>query len=377
MKEMVFLSALLIAVCVIWSVVMTVWIICGVVCTVRNERRREAVMAVEQTTGNPMAEAGISVVVCGCRGFVDVAEHLSADYLFYEVILVCDTYRTVEGRELLEHYGMVRVEAEIESGRLCGDVRAVYRSKERRYRRLVVVDHHGEDEEEMLNCGLAVASYDYVIPVMKGVLLRPDALIMFNSALHEAVGCGVDKRNVVVAGCSERVSSQNSFEAIRDAVSNVRVAVRLGRRFYGYRYVAMWCSDRVRAAGGFVVRGGAAVCDMRKAEGGVKMIGAVAEDVGRLMIRDVEWQRGAVRFFWCIWGLVVLWEIIDNGGAVSERLRLVPLLAYVAVGASGAIALSVEASRGYVVDQLRYRALLTVLLYPLREFVWLWRSQRH
>ena len=371
------LGVLIVVVCIVWCMVMTVWVIYGAVCAVRHDKKREAVMLVDGTTGNPMAEVGISVIACGCRGFVDVVERLSADYLFYEVIIVCDTYRTDGGRDILDHYSMVRVEADMGIEVCCGQVRAVYRSKERRYHRLVVVDYYGESEEEMYNCGLAVASYDYVIPVGRDVLLRSDALIMFNSALHDMDGGGMERRGAVVVGYSERVSSQTPFGVIRDAVSNVRVSVPLGRMIYGYRYVTMWRGDEVMALGGFVVRGGEAVSRGANLTHRIGMAGAVAEDEGRLMVRDVVWQRVAVRLFWCVWGLVAVWAIVERDMVVGEWLKWMLLMAYVTVMTTGSVALSIEVGRGYVSEQLRHRSLLAMLLYPLREFIWLWMPRRY
>lgn len=122
-----------------------------------------------------LAEPGISLLV-------DFADHrtieslLDVDYLRYEVVVVGNVEQHSSLRKMLARYSMMDMGAPVVERHLQRSSRRLYRSRERRYRRLVVVDTLGQTLAERMNCALAVRSYDMCILLPQGVTLLNDAL---------------------------------------------------------------------------------------------------------------------------------------------------------------------------------------------------------
>ena len=84
---------------------------------------------------------GISVLCSGVRAQEQVENLLSAEYAHYEVIVVLDSLRyPVEFAAFTARYRMIRVEYVLSEELPVTGVRALGRSRKRRFRRLVPVD---------------------------------------------------------------------------------------------------------------------------------------------------------------------------------------------------------------------------------------------
>lgn len=124
---------------------------------------------------DPLAEPGVSVVA-DFDTTRRIEALMSLDYLRYEVVVVGDVERRAELRELVGRYAMIDVGSPVVEPHLQRSSRRLYRSRESRFRRLVVVDTVAPTSAERFDCGLAVRTYDHVLPLHKGVWLRADAL---------------------------------------------------------------------------------------------------------------------------------------------------------------------------------------------------------
>ena len=113
----------------------------------------------------------------GVRAQEQVENLLSAEYAHYEVIVVLDSLRyPVEFAAFTARYRMIRVEYVLSEELPVTGVRALGRSRKRRFRRLVLVDRAQDTPAGDFDAAAEVAAYDYVLPVREGQFLLPDAV---------------------------------------------------------------------------------------------------------------------------------------------------------------------------------------------------------
>ena len=136
---------------------------------------------------------GISVLCSGVRVQEQVENLLSAEYAHYEVIVVLDSLRyPVEFAAFTARYRMIRVEYVLSEELPVTGVRALGRSRKRRFRRLVLVDRAQDTPAGDFDAAAEVAAYDYVLPVREGQFLLPDAVARLVAEVGERGVGGCD-----------------------------------------------------------------------------------------------------------------------------------------------------------------------------------------
>lgn len=110
---------------------------------------------------------GISILCSGACDASWVERLLSDEYIYYEVIVVLDAREhSILFEELQRRYHLFRGGAIPESEVPVSGIRALYRSRNRCFRRLVLVDSCQCSAEMAWNVALTVASYDYLLPLL-------------------------------------------------------------------------------------------------------------------------------------------------------------------------------------------------------------------
>lgn len=158
------LAAAVAAVTVLWLVV-------------RGRNKRLLLAASHATAGDAPDGIGISVLCSGVRTQEQVENLLSVEYARYEVVVVLDSLRyPAEFAALSTRYHMIRVEYALSEELPVPGVRALGRSRKRRFRRLVLVDRVQDTPDGDFDAAAGVAAYDYVLPVREGQYLLPGAV---------------------------------------------------------------------------------------------------------------------------------------------------------------------------------------------------------
>lgn len=158
------LAAAVAAVTVLWLVV-------------RGRNKRLLLAASHATAGDAPDGIGISVLCSGVRTQEQVENLLSVEYARYEVVVVLDSLRyPAEFAALSIRYHMIRVEYALSEELPVPGVRALGRSRKRRFRRLVLVDRVQDTPDGDFDAAAGVAAYDYVLPVREGQYLLPGAV---------------------------------------------------------------------------------------------------------------------------------------------------------------------------------------------------------
>lgn len=166
---MLMLLFLLLAVAV--AAVTVLWLV------VRGRNKRLLLAASHATAGDAPDGIGISVLCSGVRTQEQVENLLSVEYARYEVVVVLDSLRyPAEFAALSTRYHMIRVEYALSEELPVPGVRALGRSRKRRFRRLVLVDRVQDTPDGDFDAAAGVAAYDYVLPVREGQYLLPGAV---------------------------------------------------------------------------------------------------------------------------------------------------------------------------------------------------------
>ena len=121
---------------------------------------------------------GCSVI---CNRATDVAQIenlLRTEYDRYEVIAIIDA--EVYGElfsEIVSRYRLLELDRPKHQSETDAKIRRLYRSGQRRYRHLVLLDiQQNVEMYNAMNCALKVTSYNYVIPIKGGYYLRQHAI---------------------------------------------------------------------------------------------------------------------------------------------------------------------------------------------------------
>lgn len=129
---------------------------------------------------------GITVLCSGVREHAQLENLLAVEYARYEVVVVLDARRFfAEFDAIVTRYRMIRVNYAPCEELPASAVHGLYRSRQRCYRRLVLIDR-----EQGATCGDfdaagGVAAYDYLLPVRQGCFLLPGAVERLAAELSE------------------------------------------------------------------------------------------------------------------------------------------------------------------------------------------------
>lgn len=120
---------------------------------------------------------GISVLCSRVTTLEQIEELLAESYDRYEVVAVLDSEIDDDAfHRIVEHYRMIRVNSTSTHELPTATVRALYRSRQRSFRRLILADRPQASVYDDLDTALGVASYAYVIPIGEGERLCPRAI---------------------------------------------------------------------------------------------------------------------------------------------------------------------------------------------------------
>lgn len=164
----------------VWTLICTAAVVgsCVLLGLVERGARKRRLLAAPGGIGcDAPEEFGISVLCCGTCDAEQIAALMSEECARYEVVVAIDALRRpAEFEALAARYCMTRVEWRGSDELPVSGIRAVGRSRKRRYRRLVLVDRAQGTPEGDLNAAAAVATYDYLLPLDCGQRLLPDAV---------------------------------------------------------------------------------------------------------------------------------------------------------------------------------------------------------
>ncbi|UTW60943.1 glycosyltransferase [bacterium SCSIO 12741] len=132
---------------------------------------------------------------------------LSIHYSNYEVIIVNDGSKDNTLELCIEEYDLVPVDYAIDDKLKTKDVRAVYKSRNKVFNQLVVVDKVNGGKSDALNVAINIASYDYVTCIDVDCVLEQDALLKLMKPFMDE-----NKKEVIATGGVIRIANSCVIE---------------------------------------------------------------------------------------------------------------------------------------------------------------------
>jgi cellulose synthase/poly-beta-1,6-N-acetylglucosamine synthase-like glycosyltransferase len=127
---------------------------------------------------------------------------LSLYYNNYEVIVVNDGSKDDSMEKLIESYELEKVNYYFDYRLPCNRIRGVYKSKNRSFKKLTVIDKVNGGKADSLNAGLNVSKNDLVVCIDADSIMEPDALLKMVKPFLEA-----KDRKVIGAGGVVRIAN--------------------------------------------------------------------------------------------------------------------------------------------------------------------------
>lgn len=169
---------------ILYEVVVLVRCAVGLVRVSRALRRSRTILRDGGSSDNDDRHTfGVSVAAIGALSSSALEARLAIDYIYFELIWVAD-FNEVSGVEaILERYDMSPVDFLPSEGLPLQGVRRVFRSRARRFRRLVIVDCASSSLADCANCATEVASYDLLLVTDNRTRLSSASLTLLVDAL--------------------------------------------------------------------------------------------------------------------------------------------------------------------------------------------------
>jgi cellulose synthase/poly-beta-1,6-N-acetylglucosamine synthase-like glycosyltransferase len=171
----------------------------------RKYLRKNSYVDYNSIVSSPLAPT-ISVIAPAfneSRTIIDnVRTLLSLYYNNYEVIVVNDGSKDDSMERLIEVYELEKVNYYFDYRLPCNRIRGVYKSQNRSFKKLTVIDKVNGGKADSLNAGLNVSKNDLVVSIDADSIMEPDALLKLVKPFLEAK----DKK-VIGAGGVVRIAN--------------------------------------------------------------------------------------------------------------------------------------------------------------------------
>lgn len=136
---------------------------------------------------------GLSVLLAQGADEEQVAALLTTDYERYEVVVALDGAQEAALLRVLQtRYRLIRVDCRPTDAFAASPITALYRSRLRLFRRLVVVDMRGGGRRERLDVVAEVATYELLLPLSRGYSLRDGAVAWLVAEADRAEGSAAE-----------------------------------------------------------------------------------------------------------------------------------------------------------------------------------------
>lgn len=166
--------------------------------------RRQRQLSTDTTNcGGSLGIVGCSVICCQNTNTNQLKTLLSNNFDHYEIIVVVDANLHPESTSnIISHYKMMRVNTPEYTELQHLHIRALYRSRQRCFRHLILIDQGFISPYDDMNAAIAIASYDYLIPLIPPQILRQGAIDDIIISLSRHPDREIDMMRSNVDGCT-------------------------------------------------------------------------------------------------------------------------------------------------------------------------------
>ena len=182
---------------------------------------------------------------------------LSLHYGDFEVVIINDGSKDDTMEKIIRHYHLVKVDYFVNYTIPTKPVRSVYKSTNKAYNRLTVIDKENGGKADSLNAGINISNKNYVVCIDVDCILEEDALLKLVKPFLEK-----HKERVIATGGVIR--AVNSCEVKDGKIVKVNLPSNLIARFQALEYNRTFLTGRVawsRINGLLLISGACGVFD--------------------------------------------------------------------------------------------------------------------
>jgi biofilm PGA synthesis N-glycosyltransferase PgaC len=187
--------------------------------SLRKYLRKNSYVDYNSIVSSPLAPS-LSVIAPAyneSRSIVDnIRTLLSLYYNNYEVVVINDGSSDDSLEKIKEAYDLEKVNYYFDYRLPCERIRGVYKSKNRSFKRLTVIDKQNGGKADTLNAGLNVCRNDLVVSIDADSIMEPDALLKLVKPFMEA-----KEKRVIGAGGVIRIA--NSCEIVGGHIKKINL----------------------------------------------------------------------------------------------------------------------------------------------------------
>ncbi len=163
---------------------------------------------------------------------------LSLYYHNFEVIIINDGSTDDSLEKIIKTYDLEKVDFAVHYSIPCKEIKAVYKSRNKAFANLVVVDKVNGGKADALNAGINIAQNDYFVSIDVDSIVEPDALLKLVKPFLDETN-----RKVIATGGVVRIANSCVVEGGR--ILDVRAPKNLFARFQTLEYMRAFLMGRM------------------------------------------------------------------------------------------------------------------------------------
>lgn len=163
---------------------------------------------------------------------------LSIHYNNFEVIIINDGSKDDSLEKVIKQYALEKIDYAVNPKIETKEIRGIYRSTDRSYRFLTVIDKENGGKADSLNAGLNIAQNDLFVAIDVDSVIEPDALLKMAKPFMEN-----NKDRVIATGGAIRIA--NSCQVENGHIVKVEVPDNYWARFQVVEYTRAFLMGRI------------------------------------------------------------------------------------------------------------------------------------
>ena len=168
-------------------------------------KRKNSFGDLSKIMASPLAP-GITIIAPAYNEGLTIVENirslLSLQYVNYEVMVVNDGSKDDTLEKMIEAYDLEKTDKRIDPQWPCKPIRGVYKSKQRSFSKLTVIDKENGGKSDALNTGIQLSEMKYVGCIDVDCLLLPEALLHVVKSFYQRT-----KKRVIAVGGVIRIAN--------------------------------------------------------------------------------------------------------------------------------------------------------------------------
>ncbi|GGD38809.1 glycosyltransferase family 2 protein [Muriicola marianensis] len=196
---------------------------------------------ITKTLGSPLAP-GITIIAPAYNEGLTIVENvrslLSLQYVNYEVMVVNDGSKDDTLQKLIDAYHLEKIDREIDPDIKSKPIRGIYKSTQRSFAKLTVVDKANGGKSDALNAGIFLSENKYVGCIDVDCLIVPEALLHVVKSFYQH-----SEKRVIAVGGVIRVA--NSCKISGGTLEEIRLPKNWLARFQLLEYTRSFLLGRM------------------------------------------------------------------------------------------------------------------------------------